>query len=206
MAVLPSFATGRTDVPPGTTCFVSVYVLVFGEETFRKTFPGIADSKMEKPIMETRFLADVMLGRLATWLRLLGCDVEYFREMPDGELVERAARSGRVILTRDVELTRRRKARGNCFLVRGDGYKDQLRQVVAAFSIDPFARLLTRCLRCNEPLTEIDRSAARGKVPPFVFATQREFRSCGGCGRIYWRGTHRFEAIRLAREVLGGRE
>lgn len=156
--------------------------------------------------MDTRFIADVMLGRLATWLRLLGCDVEYFREISDEDLVERASLGGRVILTRDLELTRRRKARGNHLFVRGDSYKDQLRQVVEHFSIDPFARILTRCLRCNEPLTGIDRSEARDKVPPFVYETQRDFRSCGGCGRVYWRGTHRFEAIRLAREMLEGRE
>ena len=155
--------------------------------------------------METRFIADVMLGRLATWLRLLGCDVEYFREISDEELVERASGSGRVILTRDLELTRRRKARGNHFFVKGDGYKDQLRQVVERFSIDPFARILTRCLRCNVPLETIDLSEARDKVPPFVYETQREFRGCRLCGRVYWRGTHRFEAIRLAREMLRDR-
>ena len=50
---------------------------------------------------ETRFIADVMLGKLATWLRLLGCDVEYFPKITDEDLVERASRTGRVILTRD---------------------------------------------------------------------------------------------------------
>ena len=167
---------------------------------------SVYDYRMNPMTTGPRFIADVMLGKLATWLRLLGCDVEYFREISDEDLVERASRSGRVILTRDVELTRRRKARGNCLLVREDGYREQLRQVVAQYSIDPYARILTRCLRCNEPLQGIDRSVARGKVPPFVYETQREFRSCGGCGRIYWRGTHRFAAIRLAREMLGTRE
>ena len=156
--------------------------------------------------METRFIADVMLGRLATWLRLLGCDVEYFRDIADEELVDRACRTGRVILTRDVELTRRRKARPIHFFVRGDSYKDQLRQVVERFSIDPYARILTRCLRCNVPLEKIDLSEARRRVPPFVYETQREFRACGRCGRVYWRGTHRFNAIRLVRGMLESRE
>jgi uncharacterized protein with PIN domain len=152
---------------------------------------------------ETRFIADVMLGRLATWLRLLGCDVEYFREISDEDLVERASRTGRVILTRDVELTRRRKARGNHFFVRGDGYKEQLRQVVAQYSIDPFARILTRCPRCNVPLAALDRAGAKGRVPPFVYETQRDFRTCPACERIFWRGTHRFAALRFVREILG---
>ena len=64
---------------------------------------------------ETRFIADVMLGKLATWLRLLGCDVEYFPRITDEDLVGRASRTSRVILTRDTELIRRRQARGNHF-------------------------------------------------------------------------------------------
>jgi predicted nuclease of predicted toxin-antitoxin system len=67
-------------------------------------------------LVETRFIADVMLGKLATWLRLLGCDVEYLPEISDEDLVEMAYRSGRVILTRDLQLIRRRKARDNHFL------------------------------------------------------------------------------------------
>jgi uncharacterized protein with PIN domain len=73
-------------------------------------------------LVETRFIADVMLGKLATWLRLLGCDVEYLPAISDEDLVEMASRSGRVILTRDLQLIRRRKARDNHFLVQRDSY------------------------------------------------------------------------------------
>jgi hypothetical protein len=152
---------------------------------------------------ETRFIADVMLGKLATWLRLLGCDVEYFPKISDDDLVERAFRTGRVILTRDTELIRRRKVRDNHFFVRGDGFRDQLRQVAERFSIVPFGRILTRCLRCNETLMVIDRSEVRGRVPPYVFETQRDFRTCGRCGRVYWRGTHRDKALTQVIEIFG---
>jgi uncharacterized protein with PIN domain len=154
---------------------------------------------------ETRFIADVMLGKLATWLRLLGCDVEYFPGIPDHDLVEMAERTGRVILTRDTELVRRRRARGNHFFVRGDGYRDQLRQVAERFSIAPFSRFMTRCLRCNEPLAAIDRSEVRERVPSYVFHTQYDFKKCGRCGRIYWKGTHRDNALAEMREIFGPR-
>lgn len=152
---------------------------------------------------ETRFIADVMLGKLATWLRLLGCDVEYFSKISDDDLVERAFRTGRVILTRDTELIRRRKARDNHFFVRGDGFRDQIRQVAERFSIVPFGRIMTRCLRCNETLLVIDRSVVRDRVPPYVFETQRDFRTCGRCGRVYWRGTHRDKALTQVIEIFG---
>jgi uncharacterized protein with PIN domain len=45
--------------------------------------------------VETHFIADVMLGMLATWLRLLGCDVEYFPTISDEDLVNKASRTGR---------------------------------------------------------------------------------------------------------------
>ena len=64
-----------------------------------------------------RFFADSMLGKLATWLRVLGCDVEYEREIGDFELEQRARREGRIILTRDTLLIRRRGVRDRFFLV-----------------------------------------------------------------------------------------
>jgi hypothetical protein len=44
---------------------------------------------------ETRFIADVMLGKLGLWLRLLGCDVKYLPAISDEDLVEMASRIGR---------------------------------------------------------------------------------------------------------------
>src|SRR5512134_321760 len=155
---------------------------------------------------EVRFIADAMLGKLATWLRLLGCDVEYLPRMPDEDLAERAARSGRVLLTRDTGLTRRRKVRENHFFVRGDAFRDQLRQVAERFSLEPSGRILSRCLRCNETLAPIDRSAVRNRVPPYVYETQPAFSTCGRCGRVYWKGTHHDKAVAEIREILGRKE
>ena len=51
-----------------------------------------------------RFVTDGMLGRFSRWLRLLGCDVEYYRDSVDEELLKVAKAQGRVLLTRDAEL------------------------------------------------------------------------------------------------------
>ena len=153
--------------------------------------------------MEQRFIADTMLGKLARWLRVTGCDVEYFPEIGDAELVERGERSGRLILTRDTLLVRRRKARNNCFFVEGDHFRDQVRQVVRAFALEPFGGFLTRCLECNALLHGIDRESAAARVPPYVFATQEIFRGCASCGRLYWGGTHRERMEDELRNILG---
>jgi uncharacterized protein len=67
----------------------------------------------------------------------------------------------------------------------------QLRQMseryTAAFQM---LRPFSRCLNCNSELASIDRSAAEGHVPEYVFNTVPEFRQCFLCRRIYWPGTH----------------
>lgn len=152
--------------------------------------------------MEYKFIADTMLGKLARWMRIMGCDVEYFPRITDKELVERAWRGGRIILTRDTLLIQRRKARGNHFFVQGDGYKDQLRQVVKGFSIDPWNSTLTRCLLCNELLVEVEKTAVEDKVPPYVYETQDTFKTCPSCHRFYWGATHKDEMVKQLKDIL----
>jgi uncharacterized protein with PIN domain len=137
-----------------------------------------------------KFFADAMLGALARWLRALDLDVAYDPSLGDPELVELSVAEGRTILTRDRRLTERRLAR-NHILIRSDDVAEQVRQVLEALGVSPDpGRLLGRCLRCNQPLEDIDPEAARARVPPWVARTQQEFRVCPDCGRIYWPGTH----------------
>jgi uncharacterized protein with PIN domain len=137
-----------------------------------------------------KLIADAMLGALARWLRALDLDVAYDPSLDDPELVARAVAEDRVILTRDRRLTERRLAR-NHLLIRSEVVAEQIRQVLEDLQIQPdLERLLGRCLRCNVPLKEIDPEAAGARVPPWVARTQREFRACPNCGRVYWKGTH----------------
>jgi uncharacterized protein len=134
-----------------------------------------------------RFIADVMLGRLARWLRVLGYDTLYFSDMDDASLARRARAEDRILLTRDVELARRRGLR--VLLLADDRVEAQLREVVRALHLSA-EEAFSRCLNCNAPLVELDRAQARDRVPPYVFATQTRFRRCPECSQIYWRGTH----------------
>ncbi|PYM61574.1 MAG: hypothetical protein DMD79_12390 [Candidatus Rokuibacteriota bacterium] len=137
--------------------------------------------------LRPRFVADVMLGRLARWLRALGYDTAYVRDASDRQLLGLALREDRRLLTRDVALARLARERG--LLVRADGLDDQLREVVQACGLTA-PTLLTRCLECNVPLEAVGRDAVRDRVPSYTFATQRAFRTCRGCARVYWPGTH----------------
>jgi uncharacterized protein with PIN domain len=134
-----------------------------------------------------KFLADTMLGRLATWLRLLGYDTAYLPDANDAELARRARAEDRVLLTRDIELTRRRGVR--CVLIESERVEEQVQQVFHALKLTP-REAFSRCAVCNGALEEVSKEAVRGAVPPYVFHTQERFRRCPCCERVYWRGTH----------------
>jgi len=134
-----------------------------------------------------KFLADNMLGRLATWLRLLGYDTACLPEADDAELARVARAQDRVLLTRDVALTRRRGIRP--LLIESDKVEEQLRQVFRAANLTA-RQSFSRCARCNAPLDQADKATVSGQVPPYVFLTQERFFRCPQCRRVYWRGTH----------------
>jgi uncharacterized protein with PIN domain len=148
-----------------------------------------------------RFVAEPTLGRLTRWLRILGCDVLYGANFSGKGLLSTARRERRVVLTRDRKLVRRADM-PPFLLIEDDRFRAQLRQVVDAFHIDAAGALFERCVECNGVVEPVDRERVSGKVPEFVFATQRSFRRCSTCGHLYWEGTH-VERVHRELEALG---
>ena len=149
-----------------------------------------------------RFLADVMLGGLARWLRALGYDTAWEARIADPELVRRGVDEGRVVLTRDTRLAEEWWLDA-VFLVAAQAPLEQLREAAARFSLSPGAAF-TRCLRCNVPLVPISSAEAVGRIPPAVLATATEFRRCPSCARVYWEGSHTARMRREIHRALGG--
>jgi hypothetical protein len=143
---------------------------------------------------EIRFVADVMVGRLARWLRVLGLDVVYSNVLDDDEIVQLGDAEDRIILTRDTGLAARRR-NGRCLLIESDDYREQIRQVLQTFNLKAF-NVFSRCLECNTPLEQVDKEAVFEKVPPFVYLTQERFAVCPSCKRVYWHGTHADEMLK----------
>ena len=136
-----------------------------------------------------RFLADAMLGRLATWLRILGYDAEYGRD-EDDVLLRRARDEGRILLTRDTGILRRRELPPHLF-VQSDDVTAQMRQVVRSLGLDLGVPPARRCTRCNALLEPQAKTEVAGRVPEFVWSHHDAFWGCPACGRIYWAGSHR---------------
>jgi len=141
-----------------------------------------------------------MLGRLARWLRILGLDTWYFRQMHDRDLVAAHRQSGRVLLTRDTGLLRI-KGLGPHLEIRFDRWDAQLRQVLDAYSLPVEGeRLFSRCLQCNRPLRDLTLREVQGKVPDFVFSSHQRYRGCTCCGKIFWQGSHRRRVLQVLAE------
>jgi uncharacterized protein with PIN domain len=127
-----------------------------------------------------------MLARLARWLRLCGVDVTFDAKLSGGELLGAARSEQRIVLTRDKRL----RTASDVFYLSSERVREQLREVLQRFAIDPRRGALTRCSRCNSPLREVSRESVTQRVPPFVYASQRRFCECSSCGRVYWSATH----------------
>ncbi len=137
-------------------------------------------------------LLDVMLGRLARWLRLMGYDVTYMADTDDIEIVRAARAQKRLVLTRDRGLAARRAI--EAVLITSQDLDDQIEQVTTEVGPPP-QPAVPRCVVCNTPLEPLSPQAARERVPPYVWRTKSSFARCPACKRIYWPGTH-WEAIR----------
>lgn len=149
-----------------------------------------------------RFIADEQLGRLSRWLKIIGQDVIYRNNWSDAELVQRAQSEGRIILTRDSRLPE--KAGGLPLLLVRENYPArQLREVVEHFREQMRIEVFSRCVECNVLLREIPKAQVEGKVPPFVWQTQTEYRACPECGKIFWSATHRERVEVQLRDILG---
>lgn len=142
-----------------------------------------------EPLRQVRFVLDGHLGRLARYLRLAGFDVLHAPDPEDHDLAAASARDGRILLTRDQGLLKRRAVTHGSF-VRATDPKAQLVEVFSRFQLSRLARPFTRCMRCNGVLSAVEKEEVAGRVPPRSWSGHDRFLECAGCGRVYWEGSH----------------
>jgi len=145
-----------------------------------------------------KFIADVMLGRLARWMRFLGFDILYYPDISDSRLIKIAREQDRFILTRDTRLIKIKGVKDYLLIKANDSF-EQLLEVIEALKLKQF-NLLSRCVRCNGVLTQVlKKSEIKDSVPEYVFLNFNVFLKCSSCGNIYWEGSH----LKNFREKLG---
>jgi hypothetical protein len=150
---------------------------------------------------EPRFVCDVMLGRLARWLRFLGYDTLYRNDASDEDLIEDAGREGRILLTGDTRMSS--SSRNVTILrIRNHSLGEQLREIGVKVDMTSPPGLFQRCSLCNTLLREVTGSCVEGRVPEYVRCRHESFFSCPTCGRVYWPGSHRRGMLRTLQSLL----
>jgi len=134
---------------------------------------------------------------------MLGYDAVYFRGEDLHQLLHLARQEDRIILTRDTKLGLRRPKDRILTIIENDP-SGQLKEVVqkGCLTLNE-EKLYTRCLLCNEPIEEISRDQAEGKIPDFIFHQQKDFFRCPRCDRIYWQGSHLENMQKKVKELIG---
>jgi uncharacterized protein with PIN domain len=135
------------------------------------------------------FVADVHLGRLAAYLRMLGFDTLYTRDYDDETLANISANEGRILLTRDIGLLKRKIVTFGYFVRETDPWR-QLEEILRRFDLMNVAVRFYRCTQCNGELHAVDKAAIADQLMPETRQHYDEFKRCAGCGKIYWRGSH----------------
>jgi uncharacterized protein with PIN domain len=147
-----------------------------------------------RALPEVRFVTDTHLGRLASYLRMLGFDTLYRNDYRDDELAQLSRSQRRALLTKDLGLLKR-SAVTQGYFVRATHPRQQLREVVRRFDLSSAMAPFERCLRCNGLLQPALKQDAEARLPPRTRGLFNEFHECAVCGRIYWKGSH-YERMR----------
>ncbi|MBA4143498.1 MAG: Mut7-C ubiquitin/RNAse domain-containing protein [Nitrosospira sp.] len=143
----------------------------------------------EHPLRVTCFVADAHLGGLARLLRMAGFDTLYDNNFQDSEIEAIVARDGRILLTRDRELLKRRAITHGCF-VHALKTPQQLCEIFDRLDLAHGVRPFSLCLECNAPLRAIAKAEILTRLPPSVRARFDHFSTCDDCKRIFWEGSH----------------
>lgn len=137
-----------------------------------------------------RFLCDVMLARLARYLRAAGLDTTLAdSSASDAQILREAINQDRWLLTADRKIMEHKNANGRAILLPFGSLDKEAAALSARFGIDWLGQAFTRCLVDNAPLQPATAEHVL-QVPEDARQPEEELLVCPTCGRVYWRGSH----------------
>lgn len=141
------------------------------------------------PLSQIRFVLDVHLGKLATYLRLLGFDSLYRNDYNDDELAQISSQEQRILLTQDRGLLKRSMVTYG-YAVRSDNPEEQTAEILERFDLYSAIAPFQRCPRCNGKLVSVEKNSIQDQIPYYTRLHYDEFSQCQSCHQIYWKGAH----------------
>ena len=144
------------------------------------------------------FICDVMLGKLARFLRMLGLDAPYIRQGEGpGPASKEEAQS--LFFTK----SNAKAGRPGTVVVHSNDPQEQIVEIREY--IEPYinrAAFMTRCIECNVLLAKVSKEVVEPFVPEYIYHHHNEFRTCPSCRKVYWEGSHADEMHLWLREFL----
>ena len=136
-----------------------------------------------------KFVLDNHLGKLAVYLRMVGMDALYQNDYYDQLLAEISNQEQRILLTRDLELLKRKIVKEG-YWIRSLNPVIQIEEVLIRYDLIDKIRPFQRCLLCNHPLKPVDKNSVIDQLEPLTRKYYNEFSKCPGCSKVYWKGSH----------------
>ncbi|MBD3275142.1 MAG: hypothetical protein GF372_07520 [Candidatus Marinimicrobia bacterium] len=156
----------------------------------------------EYPGEALRFTADLMLKRLAKYLRALGYNTLFDEQLTDAEMRDISVAQNRILLTRDEDLYNQTPEL-HALHVTSQHPLEQFSEVAAQYPVTfNESRFMSRCLECNSLLVEMNLGDVKEDVPPRVYERQDQFFKCEQCDQLFWSGDHVKRLRKKLRAVL----
>jgi len=184
------------------------YIMQDGDEVYVYPVPyflthPLANKKRIIPEFEgrARFILDTHLGRLASYLRMMGFDTLYRNDYPDDELAEVSNAEQRILLTRDIGLLKRSLVLHG-YYVRNTNPRKRLHEISKRYHLIDHIEPFKFCMKCNGQLNRVDKADVADQISPKTAEFYTEFHQCDACKQIYWKGSHYVKMEKLLDEVV----
>jgi uncharacterized protein len=157
----------------------------------------------DAPLRQPKFIADVHLGKLAKYMRLLGFDTLYRNDYDDPEIIDISVKEKRAILTRDIGILKNGIVTHG-YWVRSKIPLEQLKEILLRFDLVTAINPFSRCMECNGFVSAVDKKNIEHRLEPNTKQHYNEFHTCDSCGNIYWKGSHYEKMIDFVEKIKAG--
>jgi uncharacterized protein with PIN domain len=117
------------------------------------------------PLRRNKFIADINLGDLVKYMRVLGFDLYYDPLLATREIIEISKREHRIILTKSRKLLKFKDVTHGIF-IRPGKTTEQIKRIIDSLNIKDNIKPFSRCLLCNTLLQSVPKEKIFDKIPP----------------------------------------
>ncbi|MEE8552607.1 MAG: Mut7-C RNAse domain-containing protein [Desulfobacterales bacterium] len=153
------------------------------------------------PLRRNKFLADINLGNIVKYMRVLGLDLYYDSLLSTREIIEISKRENRVILTKSRKLLKFKDV-SHVIFIRPGTTTEQIRLIIDYLDIKDNIKPFSRCLRCNTLLNNVLKEKILDRIPPKTKEFCDEYVQCKSCDKIYWKGTQFINMKKVVKQIL----